>query len=213
MGKRFGAIQESSDFFRRMQPAAVTIPSAMTHSPEQQRLASDLIRQALAENPRWLKTVLRARGVEPAEIEDVLQEVNAAAIENASQLRDPTKVAPWLYRIAVVNALQYRRRTGRRRKLVDGFVSSNNELTTSAEPEPLAWLLADEQRQLVRQAVATLSPKDAEILLLKHTEDWSYRQLADHLDISESAVDARLHRARAKMRRALANLAPALVPK
>jgi RNA polymerase sigma factor (sigma-70 family) len=50
--------------------------------------------------------------------------------------------------------------------------------------------------------------RDAELLLLKYTEDWSYRQLADHLGISTSAVEARLHRAREKMRRQLAQLSP-----
>ena len=68
-----------------------------------------------------------------------------------------------------------------------------------------------EQRQLVRQALASLSPRDAEIMLLKYTEGWSYRQLAEHLGISTSAIEARLHRAREKMRRALARLAPELV--
>ena len=167
-----------------------------------------LIPQALAEHRRWLATVLRARGVEPEAVEDVLQEVSSAAIENAGQLRDPAKVAPWLYRIAAVATLQYRRRMGRRRKLVERFAEVQGESTVSTEPDPLAWLLAKEQEQLVRRAVASLSPRDAEILLLKHTENWSYRQLAGHLGISESAVEARLHRARGKLRRALAVLAP-----
>jgi RNA polymerase sigma-70 factor (ECF subfamily) len=48
-----------------------------------------------------------------------------------------------------------------------------------------------------------LSEADAEVLLLKYTESWSYRQLADHLGISLSAVQARLHRARARLRSAL----------
>jgi RNA polymerase sigma-70 factor (ECF subfamily) len=48
-----------------------------------------------------------------------------------------------------------------------------------------------------------LSPRDAEILLLKYTEDWSYRELAAHLGISESAVEARLHRARGRLRAAV----------
>ena len=49
-------------------------------------------------------------------------------------------------------------------------------------------------------------PRDAEILLLKYTEDWSYRQLAARLGISENAVKARLHRARLRLRSELVNL-------
>jgi RNA polymerase sigma-70 factor (ECF subfamily) len=123
-------------------------------------------------------------------------------------LRDPTKVAPWLYRIAVVSALQHRRRLGRRKKLLQGYADQMAGETHSAEPDPLDWLLAEEQRQLVRRAIEHLPPRDAEILLLKYTEDWSYRQLAEHLGVRTSSVEARLHRAREKMRRALAKLAP-----
>ena len=49
-----------------------------------------------------------------------------------------------------------------------------------------------------------LDDRDAELLLLKYTEDWSYRQIAANLGVSESAVEARLHRARQKLRSALA---------
>jgi RNA polymerase sigma-70 factor (ECF subfamily) len=71
--------------------------------------------------------------------------------------------------------------------------------------------LADERESLVRQAMARLPKRDAEILLLKYTEDWSYQQLAEHLGLSTSAVEARLHRARQKMRKALAAVDPSLV--
>ena len=52
----------------------------------------------------------------------------------------------------------------------------------------------------VREAMLRLPKRDAEILLLKYEEDWSYQALADHLGISHSAVEARLHRARQRLR-------------
>jgi RNA polymerase sigma factor (sigma-70 family) len=165
-------------------------------------------RQELSRHRRWLATVLLARGVEPRAVEEVLQEVSAAALTGADRLRDQTKVAPWLYRIAVVSALQHRRRQGRSKKFLRSYAERVASVDRHTEPDPLDWLLAEEQRQLVRQAIEHLSPRDAEILLLKYTEDWSYRQLAEHLGISTSAVEARLHRAREKMRQALASLAP-----
>ncbi|MFH1268527.1 MAG: sigma-70 region 4 domain-containing protein, partial [Planctomycetota bacterium] len=58
----------------------------------------------------------------------------------------------------------------------------------------------------VRTALERLPGRDAEILLLKYTEDWSYRELAERLGISRSAVQARLHRARKRMRTELAAL-------
>jgi RNA polymerase sigma-70 factor (ECF subfamily) len=166
----------------------------------------------LAQHGRWLRTVVLARVADHAAADDVMQDVATAAVDKGHQLRDPAKVAPWLYRLAVMAALQYRRRQGRRRKLVDRYLQHVPLVEYDIrEPDPLDWLLAGERRSLVRQALARLPRRDAEILLLKYTEDWSYRQLAEHLGLSTSAVEARLHRARQKMRRALARLDPSLV--
>ena len=68
---------------------------------------------------------------------------------------------------------------------------------------PLQWLLSDERRQLVRDALKQLQPRDAELLLLKYTENWSYQEIADHLNMTISAVESRLHRARKRMRQVL----------
>ncbi|MEM8946857.1 MAG: sigma-70 family RNA polymerase sigma factor [Planctomycetota bacterium] len=182
-----------------------------TDQHQSRQVERALVEQALVDHQRWLTTVVRARGVESHAVDDLMQEISTAAIENASKLRDTAKVAPWLYRIAVTAALQHRRRMGRKRRLVERFAETRHE--ANADTDPLDWLLADERQQLVRRALGTLSSRDAEILLLKHTEDWSYRQLAQHLGISQSAVDARLHRARAKMRQALAVVSPTLVPR
>jgi len=165
----------------------------------------------LARHDRWLRTVALSRVGEVAAADDVMQDVAAAVITKGHQLRDPASVAPWLYRLTVVAALQYRRRAGRGRKLLDRFAERQPPTDADRrEVDPLDWLLADERRAMVRQAIGRLPRRDAELLLLKYTEDWSYRQIAGHLGMSESAVEARLHRARQKMRRALAAVDPGL---
>jgi RNA polymerase sigma factor (sigma-70 family) len=161
---------------------------------------------ALAAHGRWLRTVVIARLGEPQAADEVMQDLSLAVIKQSAPLADVTKLAPWLYRLAVRQALLYRRTRGRQRKLAGSYadrVVRPGEYEARSG-EPLAWLLADERRVLVRQAIARLSPRDAEILLLKYTEDWSYHDLADHLGVSHSAVEARLHRARARLRRELA---------
>lgn len=95
---------------------------------------------------------------------------------------------------------------------MEGYAAEREVLSSSAEPDPLDWLLAKEQQRIVREALTKLPSREAELLLLKYTEDWSYRQLAEHLGVTTSAVEARLHRAREKMRRSLAQLAPEIVP-
>lgn len=168
----------------------------------------------LARHGRWLRTVAVARVGEAAAADDVLQEVSLTAIEKGHQLRDTKRIGGWLYRLVVVAALQYRRRQGRRKKLLDRYVGRQPSVDGAArEVDPLGWLLADEQKTLVRQSLAMLPTRDAEIMLLKYSEEWSYQQLAEHLGLSVSAVEARLHRARQKMRQALCRLEPSLKSK
>ena len=61
-------------------------------------------------------------------------------------------------------------------------------------------------KQIDLKALELLPRRDAEILMLKYTENWSYRELAENLGISQTAVQARLHRARQKLREELAAL-------
>jgi RNA polymerase sigma-70 factor (ECF subfamily) len=161
----------------------------------------------LAEHDRWLRTVVYARLGEPQAVDEVMQEVALAAVRQKAPLLDPSKAAPWLYRLAVRQSLLYRRKQGRRRKLDERYARRLRPGEQDGrELDPLAWLLADERRQLVRRAMARLGPRDAEILLLKYHEDWSYLDLARRLGVSPSAVQARLHRARNRLRAALAAL-------
>lgn len=162
---------------------------------------------ALAEHGRWLRTVVLARVGERRAVEEVMQEVAVAAIEQRSPLADASKLGPWLYRLAVRQSLLYRRGAGRRRRLAERFAERIRPDETDARAiDPLDWLLADERRRLVRVALARLPRRDAEILLLKYTEDWSYRELAERLGVSCSALEARLHRARKRLRAELAVL-------
>lgn len=153
----------------------------------------------LADCDRWLRTVVFSRLRDRHATDEVMQEVALAAVRQAAPLRDQAKAAPWLYRLAVRQVLLYRRKKGRQRKLSDRYVARESPAGAS-DTEPLDWLLADERRELVRVALQNLSPRDMEILLLKYTEDWSYHEIAQQLGVSHSAVEARLHRARRRLR-------------
>lgn len=160
---------------------------------------------ALTQHDRWLRTIVLARVRERQAVDEVMQEVALAAVRQAAPLLDPTRIAPWLYRLAVRQSLMYRRKCGRKRKLESGY-AEQGPLPGQTQADPLNWLLADERRGLVRRALGQLATRDREMLLLKYTEDWNYHQLAAHLGVSHSAVEARLHRARARLRQELAAL-------
>lgn len=152
----------------------------------------------LVAHARWLRTVIAARSGDVSAVDEIFQEISLAAVRQASTVPEE-KVAPWLYRLAVRQALLHRRRLGRQRRLRNGFTRERpSDADESADP--LVWLLSDERRRLIRRAIGQLKSKDAELLLLKYTEDWSYHELSAHLGISHSAVETRLHRARQRLR-------------
>ena len=169
---------------------AMTMPN-LSRQPEGGAGAASINwSSVLAEHGNWLRTVICARLGEPQAIDEVMQEVSLAAVRQHAPLDDPAKVGAWLYRLAVRQSLLYRRKQGRRRKLIDRYAQRNRPSEADQGPaDPLGWLLTKERRVRVREAIGRLPKRDAEILLLKYTEDWNYQALAEHLGISQSAVE------------------------
>jgi RNA polymerase sigma-70 factor (ECF subfamily) len=179
--------------------------------------------EALQRHAGWLRRVVLMRVGEAQAVDEVMQEVSLAAVlgrDNAAVVglnaaaansrpanAAPPNLAAWLYRVAIRQALLHRRRSGRRRRLLDAFASRAGASARDGDGgNPLRWLIAHERDGLVRLAVARLPGRDADVLVLKYAEQWSYKQIAEHLGLSESAVEARLHRARRRLRDELARL-------
>ncbi len=161
----------------------------------------------LDRNESWLRAVIAARCREPQAVDEVMQEVAMAVVKQNSPLKETSKVKPWLYQIAVRQSLMYRRKHGRRRNMEHRYAEQiETRPRRSAPQDPLDWLIASERQSLIRDGIARLNPKDAELLLLKYTQDWTYRQIAEHLGTTASAVESRLHRARRNMRRQMVAL-------
>ncbi len=162
---------------------------------------------ALEVHRQWLRTVVLARVDDVQAVDEVMQEVSLAAVRTRSPTSEAGSMSAWLYRVAVRQSLLYRRRKGRENKRIAGYVHHcRHDDQRQRDGDPLRWLLADEEMELVREALCGLSPKDREILLLKYTEDWSCRELAEQLGVSITTVETRLHRARGRLRNELTRL-------
>jgi RNA polymerase sigma factor (sigma-70 family) len=156
---------------------------------------------ALENNHRWLHAVVTARVGEQQAVDEVMQEIAAAAVGSKSPPTSADKVSPWLYQVAVRQSLLYRRRAGRDRKKTANFaLAARPSEVDFHTPDPLEWLIDSERGLLIREALDRLPRRDREVLLLKYTEDWTYREIARLLGTSESAVESRLHRARKRLR-------------
>jgi RNA polymerase sigma factor (sigma-70 family) len=161
----------------------------------------------LAQHEQWLRRVVAARLDEPQAVDEVMQDVALAAVAQRSPLVNPARAAVWLYRLAVRHVLMYRRRIGRQRSLVDRYVTRNAPRESDSSPSPLAWLVSDERQRLVQTALRRLPSRDAELLVLKYAEGYGARELAARLGASISIIEARLHRARRRLRAELAAMA------
>jgi RNA polymerase sigma-70 factor (ECF subfamily) len=158
----------------------------------------------LAEHEAWLRAVILVRTGEAQAVDEVWQDVSLAAVEQRAPLAEVTRAPAWLYRLAVIRSIRYRRQAVRQRRRWLQLASESNGHASVGE-DPFRWLVNEERRQLVRDALARLSGKDAEILMLKYQQHWSYGRIAAVLGISESAVDGRVFRARERLRSQLAN--------
>jgi RNA polymerase sigma factor (sigma-70 family) len=152
----------------------------------------------------WLRKVILARTGEPQAVDDLFQQVALAAVEQRSPIADIRKLPAWLHRLAVVKAARYRRQQGRSRRVMNGFLRQQHIVErfngNGDAADLLHWLMRKERHELLRQALERLAGRDAEILMLKYGERWSYKQIAEQLNITEKAVDRRLERARQRLR-------------
>lgn len=175
----------------------------------------NIVDQQIVAQHRWLRTVIASRIGNVSAVDDLLQEVIMAAVAQQNQWSEINNFQAWLYRIAVRQTLLYRRQLGREKRRI-GQISqqqlsqqqfsqqqvTNGQINQSASP--LNWLLNNERQQSVRQAIQQLRPQDREILLLKYTENWSCRDLANHLGTQITTIETRLQRARNRLRKELA---------
>lgn len=128
-------------------------------------------------------------------VEDLAQEVFLEAWKYASSFRPRAKVLTWLFRITTSECLDHRRRTRRRVSVQfdSGLVADR---ATRETREPATSVRAREQAQIVRGAIVELPPNQRAAILLYHFHELSYRQIADVLDTSLSAVESLLFRAK-----------------
>ena len=140
--------------------------------------------------------------------EDILQETFIKAFNNIESFEGRSKISTWLYRIAVNESLMLLRK--RKGVLIDidaGIEKDDGEVIPQQIVDwcclPEKELMSNESRQVINQAINTLSDANRAAFLLRDVEGLSTSEAADVLDISESALKVRLMRARLQLRETL----------
>ncbi len=133
--------------------------------------------------------------------EEILQETFLSVARTAARYTPRGRFRSWLMRIVrnrCLNRLDAQRR--RRAMLGAGAVVAE---PASAEPSPARQAEANEQRALIRAAVADLPDRQREAIALYALEEMTYREIAAVLDMPINTVKTLIHRARASLARAL----------
>ncbi|MBV9123156.1 MAG: sigma-70 family RNA polymerase sigma factor [Planctomycetes bacterium] len=135
-----------------------------------------------------------------ADAEDLTQEAFCQVQRHLTQLRDPNRAKGWLFSI-LRNAYLHRMRGEKRKRYVS--LEEVGEVP-EALPDPLP---AIEPEQL-QQALDELPEVFRTPIILYYFEEFSYRDIAEQMDLPLGTVMSRLARAKAHLRSRLLPPAP-----
>jgi RNA polymerase sigma factor (sigma-70 family) len=126
---------------------------------------------------------------EPAVAEDVVQSVFVELARKAPSIRDGNALPGWLYRVAQNQAANHLRAEVTRRRY-------EAEAMTQAQLEK-AW---DRISVGLEEAMASLSPAEQNLLVMRFFQDLSWRDVGAAVELSEDTVQRRVGRALEKLR-------------
>jgi len=159
------------------------------------------------DNIGWMLSVARRLLNDYALAEDAVQDAFLSAFRSLDRFEQRASLKTWLHRITVNAALMKLRQLKRRAEQpIDEYLPEFDRHDCRIEPpwEHLASvedILGSEQRREQIHAMINKLPDTYRIvLLLRDIEDYSTVEVASLLEISESNVKVRLHRARAALK-------------
>jgi RNA polymerase sigma-70 factor (ECF subfamily) len=132
------------------------------------------------------------------EAEDMAQEAFLKAYERVGDFRGDAKFRTWLYRICYnlcLNLLE--------RKKSDPADGPPHESIPDPGARMPEQLIEKERRELINRALSSLQREFREVIVLYHTGQWSYDEIAGLLALPVGTVRSRLHRARAELKQLL----------
>jgi RNA polymerase sigma-70 factor (ECF subfamily) len=147
---------------------------------------------------RYEKPIFGATYRITGSVEDAMDATQNAFVNAYEKLNtfDPSyRFFSWIYRIAVNQALNL---INKRRPETE---LDANTATSSRNPD--TDLSKSEASRLLERALRTIRPQDRTLIVLKHFEGLSYREIGELLEVPEHTVKSRLFTARRRLREVL----------
>ena len=141
--------------------------------------------------------------------EDVSQEVFMQVYESISSFKGESKFSTWLYRITITKTTDHIRKKKRKKRFA--FIQSlygKNDDHIIDPPDffhPGIHLENKENGAVLFKAIDQLLPNQKTAFILSKTENLSYREIGEIMNLSDAAVDALLQRAKDKLKNLLKN--------
>jgi len=144
-----------------------------------------------------------------SDAEDVAQEAFLKAFRKLADFRGQAKFSTWLISITLNEARgRLRRQAIVRIESLDESPEQGGHISPALLRDwrevPSEALERQEIRQMLQDAIASLSPLYREVLVLRDVEEFSIEETATALAITTGTVKVRLHRARMMMQKELA---------
>ena len=138
---------------------------------------------------------------------DLAQEVFIKVYNSLGRYRPEFKFSTWIYRIAHNAAIDHLRRQGAVRTEemeVEGAEGTTFEKPLASKaPSPEQETERGERRAEIEEVVAQLPPAYRELIVLRHSHDLSYDEIAEVTSLPLGTVKNRIFRAREAMRELL----------
>jgi RNA polymerase sigma-70 factor (ECF subfamily) len=144
---------------------------------------------------------------------DLLQATLMQIVRRLGSFRGDSSFSTWLFRVTANEALMLMRSQRRHRaRLVEGLdledlgsLPAANDANGEERGDARAARLERDAR--VREALNELPADYRDVVVAHYHEDLGLQEIADRLDLTESAVRSRLHRARSRLRTLLGGAA------
>lgn len=161
----------------------------------------------------------------PALVDEVVQDTWIALLDSLPRFEGRSSLKTWLFRILLNVARSRRRKEARSIPFSAAFPAQDNQsgddpgfypgwfpkvggawITGPArwEEQPEGVVLTSELHHLITQAVAALPPSQREVITLRDIEGFEALEVCNLLGISDTNQRVLLHRARTRVRKALA---------
>ena len=129
---------------------------------------------------------------------EVVQKTFIQLYEKIDQLKDPTKLQSWLYRIASNQCCTEGRIKSRRSVVaIDEIVQPTSGETPARSYE------REEMKSVVKNVLQMIPSEQREVIIMKEFEGLKFREIAEALEISENTVKSRMYYGLDAMRKIL----------